>query len=130
MKKGGKEHEMPTHHNLDRYLEEYITAAGIAQDRKGPLFRTSKGRGRELADRPLLQSDVWRMIRRRAAEAGIETEIGCHTFRATGITAYLKNGGRLEIAQQMAAHESARTTGLYDRRSDEVSLDEVERIGI
>jgi len=128
--KGGKEHEMPTHHNLDRYLEEYIAAAGIAQDRKGPLFRTSKGRGGELADRPLLQSDVWRMIRRRAAEAGIETEIGCHTFRATGITAYLRNGGRLEVAQQMAAHESARTTGLYDRRSDEVSLDEVERIGI
>jgi len=68
--------------------------------------------------------------RRRALAAGIKTEIGCHTFRATGITAYLKNGGRLEIAQQMAAHESARTTGLYDRRSDEVSLDEVERIGI
>jgi len=128
--KGGKEHEMPTHHNLDRYLEEYIAAAGIAQDRKGPLFRTSKGRGGELADRPLLQSDVWRMIRRRAAKAGIETEISCHTFRATGITAYLKNGGRLEIAQQMAAHESARTTGLYDRRDDETSLDEVERIGI
>ena len=51
-------------------------------------------------------------------------------FRATGITAYLKNGGKLEIAQQMAAHESARTTGLYDRRNDEISLDEVERIGI
>ncbi len=128
--KGGKEHEMPTHHNLDRYLEEYIEAAGIAQDRKGPLFRTSKGRGGELADRPMLQPDVWRMIRRRAAQAGIETEIGCHTFRATGITAYLKNGGKLEIAQQMAAHESSRTTGLYDRRNDEVSLDEVERIGI
>jgi integrase/recombinase XerD len=128
--KGGKEHEMPTHHNLDHYLEEYIAGAGIAQDKKGPLFRTSKGRGGELADRPLLQSDVWRMIRRRALAAGIKTEIGCHTFRATGITAYLKNGGRLEIAQQMAAHESARTTGLYDRRSDEVSLDEVERIGI
>jgi integrase/recombinase XerD len=128
--KGGKEHEMPTHHNLDRYLEEYIAAAGIGEDRKSPLFRTSKGRSGELADRPMLQSDVWRMIRRRAAQAGIETEIGCHTFRATGITAYLKNGGRLEIAQQMAAHESARTTGLYDRRSDEVSLDEVERIGI
>jgi len=128
--KGGKEHEMPTHHKLDQYLEEYIEAAGIAKDRKGPLFRTSKGRGGELADRAMLQSDVWRMIRRRAAKAGIETEIGCHTFRATGITAYLKNGGRLEIAQQMAAHESARTTGLYDRRSDEISLDEVERIGI
>jgi hypothetical protein len=50
----------------------------------------------------------------------------CHSFRATGITAYLKNGGRLEIAQQMANHESSRTTGLYDRRGDEVSLDEVE----
>ena len=78
----------------------------------------------------MLQPDVWRMIRRRVLAAGVETEIGCHTFRATGITAYLKNGGRLEIAQQMAAHESSRTTGLYDRRNDEVSLDEVERIGI
>jgi integrase len=70
------------------------------------------------------------MIRRRAKAADIETEIGCHTFRATGITAYLKNGGKLEIAQQMANHESARTNGLYDRRSDEISLDEVEKIGI
>jgi integrase len=70
------------------------------------------------------------MIRRRAKAADIETEIGCHTFRATGITAYLKNGGKLEIAQQMANHESARTTGLYDRRSDELSLDEVQKIGI
>ena len=70
------------------------------------------------------------MIRRRALTAGIKAQIGCHTFRATGVIAYLKNGGRLKIAQQMAAHESARTTGLYDRRSDEVSLDEVERIGI
>jgi integrase len=70
------------------------------------------------------------MIRRRALAAGIKAEIGCHTFRATGITAYLNNGGRLEITQQLAAHESARTTGLYDRRSDEISLDEVELIGI
>lgn len=126
--KGGKEHEMPTHHNLDRYLEEYIAAAGIAQDKKGPLFRTIRGRSAELTANAMTQPDVWRMIRRRAAEAGIRTEIGCHTFRATGITAYLKNGGRLEVAQQMANHESARTTGLYDRRNDEISLDEVERI--
>jgi integrase/recombinase XerD len=70
------------------------------------------------------------MIRRRAKVAGIRTKIGNHTFRATGITAYLKNGGKLEIAQQIAAHESSRTTGLYDRRDDDVSLDEVERISI
>jgi len=128
--KGGKQHEMPTHHNLDRYLEEYIRAADIAGERKYPLFRTARGRSGKLERRFMLQSDVWRMIRRRALAAEIKTEIGCHTFRATGITAYLNNGGRLEIAQQMAAHESSRTTGLYDRRSDEVSLDEVERIGI
>jgi integrase len=74
------------------------------------------------------QVDVYRMIRRRAAGAGIKTKIGCHTFRATGITGYLRNGGKLEVAQQMANHESARTTGLCDRRNDQVSLDEVERI--
>jgi integrase len=70
------------------------------------------------------------MIRRRARDAGIRTPIGCHTFRATGITNYLENGGTLGKAQFMAAHESARTTGLYDRRGDEVTLDEVERISI
>lgn len=128
--KGGKRHEMPAHHNLDSYLEEYIAAAGITADRKGPLFRTVRGKTGQLTRNPMLQQDVHRMIRQRAAAAGIRTRIGCHTFRATGITAYLKNGGKLEIAQQMAAHKSSRTTGLYDRRGDEVSLDEVERIGI
>jgi integrase len=67
---------------------------------------------------------------RRAAAAGIETELGCHSFRATGITVYLKNGGLLEHAQQMAAHESARTTKLYDRTGDDITFDEVERITI
>ena len=74
------------------------------------------------------QADVFRMVSRRAAVAGIRTHLGCHSFRATGITEYLRNGGKLEIAQQMANHESARTTGLYDRRRDQINLDEVERI--
>ncbi len=74
--------------------------------------------------------DVYRMVRRGARDADIQTSMGCHSFRATGITAYLKNGGRLELAQQMAAHVSARTTGLYDRRDEEITLDEVERITI
>jgi integrase len=78
--------------------------------------------------RPLAQSDAYRMIRRRALADGVRTKIRNHTFRATGITEYLRNGGKLEIAQQMTNHESARTTGLYDRRDDQVSLDEVERI--
>ena len=76
------------------------------------------------------QGDVYRMIGRRAAAAEVWTKIGGHSFRATGITKYLRNGGTLEVAQQMANHESARTTGLYDRRQDLVSLDEVERIVI
>jgi integrase len=70
------------------------------------------------------------MIRRRAAGAGIDTRVGNHTFRATGITAYLKNGGTLENAAAMANHASTRTTQLYDRRRDDMSLDEVERISI
>jgi integrase len=70
------------------------------------------------------------MARRRAAAAGIATPLGCHSFRATGITAYLANGGTLETAAAMANHASTRTTQLYDRRGDRVSLDEVERIRI
>jgi len=129
--KGGKLHSLPCHHNLDTYLEAYISAAGIATDAKGPLFRTASNRaGDELTTNPLWQQDAYRMIQRRAKSAGIRTHIGNHSFRATGITAYLKNGGRLEIAQQMANHESSRTTGLYDRRGDEITLDEVERVGI
>jgi len=128
--KGGKRHEMPCHHNLDEYLQAYIEAAHIGADAKGYLFRTALGRTKQLSERPMSQADVYRMICRRAKDAGVRTRIGCHSFRATGITEYLRNGGKLEVAQQMANHESARTTGLYDRRNDQVSLDEVERIVI
>jgi len=126
--KGGKRHEMPAHHNLGEYVGAYIEAAGIGNEKHTPLFRTARGKTQQLTERRMSQPEVYLMIRRRAAGAGIKTLIGCHTFRATGITAYLKNGGKLEVAQQMAAHESARTTGLYDRRGDDISLDEVERI--
>lgn len=128
--KGGKRHEVPAHHNLDAYIEAYIKVAGLEGDPKSLLFRTVAGKTGRLTALPLSQADAYRMIRRRAKAAGIRTKIGNHTFRATGITAYLKNGGKLEIAQQIAAHESSRTTGLYDRRDDDVNLDEVERIGI
>ena len=83
-----------------------------------------------LTDRPMSQSDAWRMLQRRAKNAGIPTAVCNHTFRATGITAYLDNGGSLENAQAMAAHESPRTTKLYDRTDDQITLDEVEKIGI
>jgi site-specific recombinase XerD len=126
--KGGKRHDMPCNHNLEVYLDAYVAAAGIAEDRKGYLFRSTRGRTRRLNTNPLAQPDVYRMIRRRAFAAGIKTRVSNHTFRATGITQYLRNGGRRELAQQMAAHESPRTTALYDRRDDDVAVDEVERI--
>jgi site-specific recombinase XerD len=127
--KGGKEHAMPCHHSLAEALHAYIAAAGIAEDRKGYLFRTSRGHtATALSDKPMVQSDAWRMIRRRAAAAGINASIGNHSFRATGITAYLANGGALEHAQEMAAHESPRTTKLYDRTKERLTQDEVERI--
>jgi len=128
--KGGKRHEVPANHNLDEYLERYIENVGLAAEPKSPLFRTAAGRTGSLTAKQMAQADVYWMIRRRAKEAGIKTKIGCHTFRATGITAYLKNGGKLETAQRIAAHVSSRTTGLYDRRDDDISLDEVERIAI
>jgi integrase len=83
-----------------------------------------------LTERPMSQSDAWRMLQRRARDAGIPTAVCNHTFRATSITAYLKNKGTLETAQFIANHESPRTTKLYDRRQDEISLDEVEKISI
>ena len=128
--KGGKQHEMPCHHTLDEYMHAYLDGTGIADDAKGPLFRTvGRGTGR-LTRTALPQANAYAMVRRRALAAGIETRIGNHSFRATGITAYLKNGGTLENAAAMANHASTRTTQLYDRRRDDISLDEVERIRV
>jgi len=102
----------------------------IAGDLKGPLFRTVGRSTGRLTRTPLPQANAYAMVRRRAAAAGIETKIGNHSFRATGITAYLKNGGTLERAAAMANHASTRTTQLYGRRQNDISLDEVERIRV
>ncbi len=126
--KGGKRHEMPCHHNLEEYLTAYIDGCELRDDRKGPLFRTIARGTKRLSDTPLPQANAFQMVRRRAALADIKTAIGNHSFRATGITAYLKNGGTLERAATMANHASTRTTQLYDRRPDDVTLDEVERV--
>lgn len=130
--KGGKRHEMPCQHNLKDWLREYIEAAGIGEDAGGPLFRTVDRKTKTLGSTRLDRQRAWAMVKRRAREAGIDALGICnHTFRGTGITAYLENPeAKLEHAQRMAAHSDPKTTRLYDRRSDAVSLDEVERIGI
>jgi hypothetical protein len=126
--KGGKRHEMPCHHNLEVYLQAYLEGGGISADPKGPLFRTIGRTTGQLTRTPLPQANAYAMMRRRAAAAGIKTRVGNHTCRATGITAYLKNGGTLENAAAMANHASTRTTQLYDRRRDNVSLEGADQL--
>jgi len=127
--KGGKLHEVPAHHNAVLYLDEYLEAAGFGREKDSPLFRSANGVGR-LGGRQMHRTDALRMIKRRAAAVGITADICCHTFRGTGITTYLSNGGTLEKAQAIANHESAKTTKLYDRTEDKLTLDEIERISV
>ena len=128
--KGGKRHEVPAHHNAEAYMDAYLEAAGHKAEKRSPLFRTTRGRSGELTAKPMHRVDALRMIKRRAKAAGLPAAVCCHTFRATGITAYLENGGTIENAQAIAAHESPGTTKLYDRTDDAITLDEVERIAI
>lgn len=128
--KGGKTHEMPAHHLLDDYLYEYMQLlSSSGRGKKTPLFQSmGRGKGGQLTGRRLVRRDAYDMVHQRLQKAGIKTKAGNHTFRASGITIYLQNGGSLEAAQEMAAHESPRTTKLYDRRNEKVALDEVEKI--
>lgn len=131
--KGGKRHEVPCHHNLEAYLTAYMERAGLGADPKAPLFQTldvRRGAIDVLSGKAITQPIAWAMLQRRARDTGLETAVCNHTFRATGITAYLKNGGTIERAANMANHSSTRTTQLYDRRPDDVTLDEIERIAI
>jgi len=125
--KGSKTHEVPAHHNAELYVDEYLAAAGIADDKNSPIFRTFDRR-RQLTGRRMHRNEVLAMVKRRAAAVGLPENICCYTWRATGLTAYLSNGGLLERAQEIAGHASAQTTRLYDRTVDQLSLDEIEKI--
>lgn len=126
--KGGKFHEVPAHHSAEAYVDAYMQAAGIVAENKAPLFRTAPGKTGCLTSRRMNRKEALAMIKRRARVAGLPANICNHTFRATGITTFLLNGGTVEKAQAIAGHESPKTTKLYDRTSDEISLDEIERI--
>ncbi|BBO34171.1 site-specific recombinase XerC [Lacipirellula parvula] len=127
--KGGKRHDVPAHHNAEEYLDAYLDAATFEKDAKALLFRTIDRKGM-MTNRGMSRTDVLKMVKRRAKKAGLPFSTCCHTFRGTGITAYLENGGTIENAQAIAAHASPKTTKLYDRTSDEITLDEIERIVI
>lgn len=128
--KGGRYNVVPAHHKAQEFLDAYLHAAGIGEEKKTPLFRSS-GRGRnrnQLTDRGLSRLTALQIVKRRAMAAGLPAEICNHSFRATGVTEFLKNGGTIETAARIAGHESTRTTQLYDRSFQEISLDEIERI--
>ena len=125
--KGGKRHDVPAHHRAEEGGRRRIPPPAASEEAKAPLFQSVDGAGR-LSGRPLARRAVLAMIKRRASAAGLPASTCCHTFRATGITAYLSNGGTLEHAQRIAGHASPKTTKLYDGTADTVSLDEIERI--
>lgn len=127
--KGGKLHQVPAHHTAEAYLDAYILTARLGEEKKTPLFQ-SINRDGQLTGEQMTRNDAFRMVKRRARRAGTPESTCNHTFRATGITAYLDNGGTIENAQAIAAHESPRTTKFYDRTGDEITLDEIEKITI
>ena len=129
--KGGRYNVVPAHHVAQGYVDAYLEAARIGDDRRGPLFRSCEpGRHDVLQERAISRVGAFKMIKRRAQKAGLPAEICAHSFRGTGITEYLRNGGDLEVAARIAGHESTRTTQLYNRLREEISLDEIERIHI
>ena len=138
--KAGKVLDIPCHHRLERYLRDYLAAGGLMERelRATPLFRAVDRRkgSVSLSGRRWSRHRAREAVERRAIRAGDEGVIssgyiGCHSLRATGITAYLEHpDARVEVAQYLAGHARTETTRLYDRREEQVSLDEVERIGI
>jgi integrase/recombinase XerD len=126
--KGGKEKEIPCHHKLEEFLDAYIHAADLVGGKDAPLFRTAAGRTGKLTENPMSRFDAWKMVRRRLNDADIQGEFTNHSFRATGITTFLENGGSLESAQFIAGHADSRTTKLYDRRNQRATLEDLERV--
>ena len=126
--KGGKEHRVPVHHQLVEYLETYLEAAGIHDQRAGLLFRSAKGKTGQLTERALDPVNAWAMVKRRVRQTGVSAALTNHSFRAMGLTAYMDNGGTLEEAQELANHADARTTRLYIRTERKITQSAIERI--
>jgi integrase/recombinase XerD len=103
--KGGKEKELPVHHKLEELLDQYLKASGLEKEPGSPLFPAAIGKTGKLSRRPLVRTDAADMLKRRLKQAGLPAHYSPHSFRATGITNFLENDGRLEHAQQMAGHE-------------------------
>jgi site-specific recombinase XerD len=126
--KVGKEKELPVHHKLEELLDEYLKVSGLGKNPNSPLFPTTLGKIRKLGSRSITRIDGANLLKRRLKDAGIIGDYSPHSFRATGITNFLENGGTLEVAQRIAGHADSRTTKLYDRRGQKLLVEDMERI--
>ncbi|MDP9121223.1 MAG: site-specific integrase [Acidobacteriota bacterium] len=126
--KGGQHRRVPVHSQAAERLDAYLEAAGLAELPDAPLFQAMVGKTRALSGQPLTPRSALRVVKRRAAAAGLGDDLGCHSCRATGITNYLTHGGTLERAAAIAGHVSTRTTQLYDRRRELFEPEEIERV--
>lgn len=127
--KGGKQREIPVRHDLEMYLLEYLSA-GKADDASSPLFRSAEGRTGRLTGNPMTGTDIWRMVKRRLADAALPGNLSPHSFRVATVTDLLTQGVPLGEVQYLAGHADPRTTRLYDRRQKKVTRNLVERISI
>jgi site-specific recombinase XerD len=129
--KGGKSREIPVRHDLQQFLSNYLTAAGVASATSDtPLFRTAIGRTKQVTEHAMTAGDIGRMVKRRMRDAGLPARLSPHSFRVATITDLLAQGVPLEDVQHLAGHADPRTTRLYDRRQRRVTRNIVERISI
>ena len=129
--KGGKQREIPVRHDLDRWLGEYLEAAGIDADPKEiPLFRSALGKQKQLSDRPLSANSMGLMLKRRLKDAGLPPIFSPHSFRVLVVTDLLSQDVPLEDVQYLAGHANPKTTQIYDRRRRRVTRNIVERISV
>ncbi len=124
--KGGVERDIPAHPKMVEYIDAWIAASGRSKSQ--PLFPSVEKDRVTLTSSSMSRGDALRMVKRRLLKAGIPSAFCNHSFRATGITEFLANGGALEVAQNLANHADSRTTKLYDRRASRLELEEVVRI--
>lgn len=112
---------------LSEYLDAWLVGYGPGSS--APLFPTFTGPAhREISAKPMSRDEALQMVKRRLKRAGLPTLFSNHSFRTTGITTFLENGGQLETAQRIAGHADRRTTKSYDRRATRLGLSEIVRV--
>jgi integrase/recombinase XerD len=132
--KRGKIHEVPVHSKAREAIDQWLEVSGLESNPDAPLFpafaKDKKTFARDKTNqlRPLDRTVIWRLVQTRTRACGIKKRFGPHSFRASGITEYINQGGSLEMAQRIAGHSQLSTTKIYDRSGDRLTIAEIERI--